>query len=127
MQEQTQHRGRRRPRYGPRRPKHNVPVNIAETETGFTAHVYCLGFAKEQVRITLTDRHIYISGTRTPGDPHPDFLLQEYPIKSFERWFELSEGVDRAGITARFTEGMLVIEAPKTPAAQQLEREVPID
>ena len=125
-QSQSRGRSRRRPQYGPRRPKHNVPVNIAETDRGFTAYVYCVGFAKENVHVTLTDRHIYISGTRTPSDANPDFLLQEYPIKSFERWFELSERVDRAAITAHFEEGVLVIEAPKTEAAQGMEREVPI-
>jgi HSP20 family protein len=118
---------RRRPQYGPRRPKHNVPVNIAETETGFRAHVFCVGFAKENVRIALTGNHIYISGTRTPEEDRPDFLLQEYPIKSFERWFELSERVDQSAITARFADGILVIDAPKTAAARGPEREVKID
>ena len=117
---------RRRPQYGPRRPKHNVPVNIAETETGFTAQVFCVGFPKEQVRVTVTNNHIYISGRRQPADDQPDFLLQEYPIKSFERWFELSDGVDQSAITARFEDGVLHIEAPKTEAARSPEREVPI-
>ena len=132
MQTQSQsqgHRGRgrhRRPQYGPRRPKHNVPVNIAETDTAFEAQVFCIGFAKENVSVMLTGDHIYISGTRTPADAHPDFLLQEYPIKSFERWFELSEKVDREGISATFEEGILVINAPKTRDARRPEREVPI-
>ncbi|MEM9931533.1 MAG: Hsp20/alpha crystallin family protein, partial [Bacteroidota bacterium] len=78
---------RRRPQYGPRRPKHNVPVNILETPTGFEARVFCVGFAKEDIKISVFNDMIYISGTRTPADEHPDFLLQEYPIKSFERWF----------------------------------------
>ncbi|CAH0999381.1 hypothetical protein LEM8419_00679 [Neolewinella maritima] len=134
MQEQTQSRGRggrrrnrRRPQYGPRRPKHNVPVNIAETDTDFVAQVFCVGFDKENVRVTLTGEHIYISGTRQPEDAHPDFLLQEYPIKSFERWFELSEKVDRTAVTASFEDGILIITAPKTREAQRPEREVPID
>ena len=122
-----QHQRRRRPQYGPRRPKHNVPVNIAETDTGFTAQIFCVGFPKEQVKITLTNNLIYISGHRQPADEHPDFLLQEYPIKSFERWFELSDKVDQAGITARFEDGVLIIEAPKTEAARSPEREVAID
>ncbi|THH40401.1 Hsp20/alpha crystallin family protein [Neolewinella litorea] len=118
---------RRRPQYGPRRPKHNVPVNIEETENGFEARVYCVTFAKEDVKIQLTDNLIYISGTRRPENDRPDFLLQEYPIKSFERWFELSEAVDQAAITARFEDGVLVITAPKIPEAQRPEREVVID
>ncbi|MBC6995775.1 Hsp20/alpha crystallin family protein [Lewinella lacunae] len=120
-------RGHRRPHYGPRRPKHNVPVNILYTDTGFEAHVFCVGFAKENIRINLTNDLIYISGTRKPEEEYPDFLLQEYPVKSFERWFELSEKVDQAGITAAFRDGILVITAPWLPTAQPPEREVKVE
>ena len=118
---------RNRPQYGPRRPKHNVPVNIEETSTGFEARVFCVGFPKERVKVQLTQNLIYISGTRQPADDRPDFLLQEYPIKSFERWFELSDKVDQEAITARFEEGVLVITAPKKLEAQGTEREVTVE
>lgn len=117
----------RRPQYGPRRPKHNVPVNILETPTGFEARVFCVGFARENVRITIVNDMLYISGTRAPAEEYPDFLLQEYPIKSFERWFELSDKVDQKAITARFEDGVLVIDAPKVAAATSPEREVEIE
>ena len=119
-------KGRRRPHYGPRRPRHNVPVNIEETAEKFIARVFCVGFAKEDVKIHLTDGMLYISGTMPPRETYPDFLLQEYPVKSFERWFELSESVDEAAITAEFEHGVLVIHAPKTSAAKRPEREVKI-
>ena len=121
------HHHHRRPQYGPRRPKHNIPVNIEETPTGFRAYVYCVGFDKENVRISLTNNLIYISGSRRPENDRPDFLLQEYPIKSFERWFELSEQVDQSAVTATFEGGILIIDAPKTQESQRPEREVPIE
>lgn len=121
-------RGRgRRPVYGPRRPKHNVPVNIIDYPDRFEARVFCVGFKKEDVRISLARNVIYISGKRTPAVEHPDFLLQEYPIKSFERWFELSEIVDQEQVSASFEEGILVVTAPKTEAERTPEREVPVD
>lgn len=112
---------------GRRRPKHNVPVNIEETGAGFIARVYCVGFSKENVKIHVLDNMIYISGSRQPTEEFPNWLLQEYPIKSFERWFELSEHVDQEAISATFEDGILVITAPKTTAAQTPEREVPIE
>lgn len=117
---------RRRPQYGPRRPKHNVPVNIEENATGFIARVFCVGFKKEHVKVHLVDGMIYISGTKPPQDHYPNFLLQEYPVKSFERWFELSDHVDHAAISADFEDGILVIHAPKKAEAQTPEREVKI-
>jgi len=70
---------------------------------------------------------LYISGTMPPREDYPNFLLQEYPVKSFERWFELSDSVDQSAVTASFEHGILVINAPKVPSAQQPEREVAID
>ncbi|PPK88596.1 HSP20 family protein [Neolewinella xylanilytica] len=127
-QQQGPGRGRKqhRPQYGPRRPKHNVPVNIEHTDGGFEARIFCVGFPKDRIQITLTNNVIYISGTRQPEHPEPDFMLQEYPVKSFERWFELSDQVDQQAISARFEEGILIIQAPVKPEARGPEREVPI-
>lgn len=121
------HRGGGRPQYGPRRPKHNVPVNIQETETGFEARVFCIGFAKEDVKINIVNDMLYISGSRKPVEEYPNFLLQEYPIKSFERWFQLSEKVDQEAVTAVFEDGVLVITAPKVAEAVRPEREITIE
>ena len=121
------HRGQGRPQYGPRRPKHNVPVNIKETESGFEASVFCVGFAKADVKINIIDDMLYISGSRKPVEEYPDFLLQEYPIKSFERWFQLSDKVDQKAVSATFKEGVLIITAPKVAEAVRPEREITIE
>src|SRR5687768_11281640 len=69
-----------------RRPKYNVPLNVVDNDTNFEVHVYALGFAKENIRISVQDDILYISGTRTIDENNPpNFSLQEYPVKSFER------------------------------------------
>lgn len=113
-------------RGGFRRPKHNIPVNIIENDTEFIAYVHAVTFPKESIRLVVAGDMLYISGTRSPADLHPNFILQEYPIKSFERVFELSETVDTSRITARHEDGVLIITAPKTAEAQRPEREIDI-
>lgn len=114
-------------RGGFRRPKHNIPVNIVENDTEFIAYVHAVTFPKENIRLVVAGDMLYISGTRTPADdPNPNFILQEYPIKSFERAFELSETVDTSRISARHQDGVLIITAPKTQEAQRPEREIDI-
>ncbi len=111
-----------------RRPKYNVPVNIAETETGFEVYVYALGFDKENIKISVVEGMLNISGTRTVDENAlPNFISQEYPIKSFERVVQLSEKVDTNGISARQENGVLIITLPKTAEAQQPAQEVKID
>lgn len=129
-----QHRRRRGPRQGRRghaagwrRPKHNVPVNIIEYDDRFEAHVYALGFAKENIRITVSNDVMYISGRREPAEEFPNFMLQEYPIKSFERSFELSEWADQTAISAKMVDGVTIISVHKTPDAKRPDVSVKVE
>ncbi len=111
-----------------RRPKYNVPVNIAETENTFEVYVYALGFDKENIKIAVTDGLLHISGTRTVDENNlPNFISQEYPIKSFERVVQLNEQVNTTSINAKQENGILIISLPKTAEAQKPAQEVKID
>ena len=48
-----------------RRPKYNVPINIDEKEDQFIVSVYATGFGKENIKLSVHDDTLYISGTRT--------------------------------------------------------------
>ena len=114
--------------FGFRRPKYNVPVNIAETENTFDVYVYALGFDKENIKVSITDGLLHISGTSTVDESNlPNFVSQEYPIKSFERMVQLNEQVDTTGINAKQENGVLIITLPKTADAQKPAQEVKID
>jgi HSP20 family protein len=124
------HHGFRRGPWGAgfRRPKYNVPVNIVDNPDSYEVHVYAVGFAKENIRISVADGMLYISGTREVDENNlPNFSLQEYPIKSFERVIGLNEQVDTANISAKQENGVLIITLPKTPEAQKPAQEVKID
>ena len=111
-----------------RRPKYNVPVNIAETENTFNVYVYALGFEKENIKISVTDGLLHISGTRTADENNlPNFVSQEFPVKSFERVVQLNEQVDVTGINAKQENGVLVITLPKTADAQKPAQQVKIN
>ena len=113
---------------GYKRPKYNVPVNIADTESAFEVYVYATGFAKDNIKISITDDVLYVTGTATPDENNlPNFLRQEYPIKSFERRIGLHESVDKAAISARHTDGVLIITLPKSKDAAAPSQEIKVD
>lgn len=117
------------PAFGPgfRRPKYNVPVNIEEKEQYFEVTVYATGFAKENIKLSVTEDVLYITGTRTIDEnATPHFTKQEFPVKSFERVIALNNQVDTAGISATQQNGVLVIMLPKTAAAQTPAQEITI-
>jgi HSP20 family protein len=110
-----------------RRPKYNVPLNIIENETSYEVHVYATGFEKENIKLSVVDDVLYISGTRTIDEINkPNFRRQEYPIKSFERVLSLRGQVNTKDITARQEEGVLKITLPKTPEAREPEQEIKV-
>lgn len=115
-------------KFGYRRPKYNVPLNIAQTESGYEVHVYALGFSKENIRISVADEVLYISGTREFDEASaPDFLFQEYPVRSFERTVYLNEKVDSSQISARHENGILVVTLPRKADAAAQAAEIQID
>lgn len=108
-----------------RRPKYNVPLNIVNKEQAFEVHVYAYGFAKENIKISVIDDALYISGTRELNENElPDFSHQEFPVKTFERALKLNGQVDITAITAKQEDGVLKITLPKTPEAQKPAQEI---
>ncbi|HZY35195.1 MAG TPA: Hsp20/alpha crystallin family protein [Mucilaginibacter sp.] len=111
-----------------RRPKYNLPINIADNETSYEVYVYALGYAKENIKISVQDDTLYISGTREVDEENlPNFSKQEYPIKSFERMLNLNGQVDTTAISAKQVDGVLVITLPKNPEAQKPSQEIPVN
>ena len=111
-----------------RRPKYNLPINIADNETDFKVYVYALGYAKENIKISVNDDVLYISGTRVVDEENlPNFSKQEYPIKSFERMLNLNGQVDIANISAKQEDGVLIVTLPKNPDAKKPSQEIPVN
>jgi HSP20 family protein len=57
----------------------------------------------------------------------PNFSLQEFPIKSFERALNLNGRVDTTNISAKQENGILIITLPKTVEAQKPAQEIKVD
>ena len=110
---------------GFRRPKYNVPLNITESDTAYEVAVFATGFAKENIKVTTVDDVLYISGSKEISDS-PNFTVQEFPIKNFERSLLLNGLVDTEQISAKVENGVLIVTLPKTPAAQKTETKVEV-
>lgn len=111
-----------------RRPKFNIPANIAEHETGYEIYLYALGYDKANIQVTVTDKVLYVTGTREPGENFkPNFIRQEFPIKSFEKVFHLNDGIATDQISARQEDGVLIISLPKKAEAQWREQQIEIE
>jgi HSP20 family protein len=55
-----------------------------------------------------------------------DFYLSERRFGSFQRSFQVPEGVDADKIVASFKDGVLTVTLPKSPEAQKKEKKIAI-
>ena len=55
-----------------------------------------------------------------------DYYLSERRFGSFQRSFQLPDGVDADKIEARFKNGVLTVTLPKSPEAQRKEKKIAI-
>lgn len=110
---------------GFRRPKYNVPLNIIESDSSYEVAVYATGFAKENITVNVVDDVLYISGSKEVAES-PNFTIQEFPIKNFERSLLLNGLVDIEQISAKVENGVLIVTLPKSPAAQKTETKVEV-
>jgi HSP20 family protein len=108
------------------RPKYNVPMNIIENTDAYEVHVYALGFQKENIKLSIAEDILYISGTRELQEEAPNFINQEFPIRSFERIVSLRGQVDASLISARQEDGILKITLPKNQAAKTPAQEIKV-
>lgn len=103
---------------GFRRPKYNVPINVIENESDYEVKVYATDFSKEEITVKVVDDLLYVSGKKEIDEENaPSFVLQEFPIKNFERILALNGKVDTENISARSENEVLIITLPKSVEA----------
>ena len=95
-------------------------ANISETEKEYLIKAELPEVKKEDVKITLTDGVINISGERKQEKEGKD--LNEIRIESFygtfSRSFSLPDNVDTTGIRAETKDGVLRVHVPKMEVAK---------
>ena len=120
-------------RYGNRqRPLFNrslqkAAVNIYKTENSFEMLVFAPGRIKEHFKIDVEGNELIISYTPPEGFPRPDWILREYSRGGFVRSFTLDKSIDVAGISAKYTDGVLQVSLPLLQGEQAVKKEVQIN
>lgn len=95
-------------------------ANISETDKEYLIKAELPEVKKEDVKITLQDGVITISGERKmeKEDKEANEIRVESFYGTFSRSFTLPSNVDAKGITAESKEGVLKVHIPKTEASK---------
>ncbi|WP_312750636.1 Hsp20/alpha crystallin family protein [Epilithonimonas hominis] len=99
-------------------------VNIKELDNCFEVEVAAPGLEKEDFMITLEGNLLTISSTKKneTEDRTGQYMRKEFSYQSFSRSFELAKDVvDEERIQAKYENGVLKLNIPKTEKARKQE------
>jgi len=104
-------------------------ANISETDAEYLIKAELPEVSKEDVKVTVDDGVITISGERRNDLEHKDEKLHriESLYGSFSRSFRLPDDADVGGIHAESKNGILKVRVPKQPAAHPRTVEVQVN
>ena len=104
-------------------------ANISETETDYLIKAELPEVSKEEVKVTVNEDVITISGERRKEAEHKDEKLHriESFYGNFSRSFRLPEDADIGAIHAESKNGVLKVRVPKKPAPRARTVEVQVN
>ena len=103
-------------------------LDVAEDEKGLRVSVELPGMSDKDVAVTVDDRMLTIRGEKKEEQEKKDknVFRRERAYGSFRRTIELPGDVDAAKIEAKFKDGVLTIDLPKTKEAQNQVKQIPV-
>jgi HSP20 family protein len=83
---------------------------------------------EKNIEVKVANGNLTIKGEKheEKEEKKRDYYLQERQFGSFERRFQLLEGVDTDKIEASFKKGVLTVTLPKKPEAQKPEKKIDV-
>ncbi|MGX8012361.1 Hsp20/alpha crystallin family protein [Mesorhizobium sp. ORM8.1] len=103
-------------------------MDLVEKVNGFEITAELPGIDEKNVEIKLVNRMLTIKGEKNEEkeEKEKDYYLSERRYGSFQRSFQLPEGVDPDKIDASFAKGVLTVKMPKTAEAQKAEKKITV-
>lgn len=104
-------------------------VDLVEREKDYEISAELPGMDEKNIDVKLSNGVLTIKGEKKEEkeEKKKDYYLSERRYGSFQRSFQLPEGIDEDKIQASFEKGVLTITLPKGVEAQKPEKKIAID
>lgn len=110
-----------------------APVNIKESDKGYSLEVVAPGFDKSDFKVNIDQNVLTVSAEKkeevkenAENSNTEKQVRREYSFRSFKRSFTLDEKIDAAGIEAKYNNGVLVLNLPKKEVVKATAQEINI-
>ena len=103
-------------------------VDIVEKDKAYEVTAELPGMDESNIDVKVANGILRISGEKNEvkEETKKDYYLSERHYGSFERCFQVPEGVDTGKIEASFRKGVLTVSLPKTQEAQAAEKKIAV-
>lgn len=105
-------------------------VNLSENDNSYTVDLVAPGYKKEDFRLKVNDDVLTISAEtkneRTEGGGGREYSRREYTCSSFTRSFRLPDNAKDDSISAKYDNGILQINIPKSEKEVRASKEIKI-
>ena len=106
-------------------------VNLSENENNYDVEVVAPGYKKEDFKLKVNDDILTISAEskneRAEGSDGREYSRREYTCSSFTRSFKLPDNAKDDAIAAKYHDGILEINIPKTEKDVKASKEINIE
>ncbi len=96
-------------------------VDMTESDKAYEVTAELPGMDEKDIEVKVVDGNLMIKGEKQQEkeEKQKDYYLHERRFGSFERRFQVPEGVDADKIEASFKKGVLTVTLPKKLEAQK--------
>lgn len=101
-------------------------ANIEEREDAYLLCIYAAGLEKTRFKLSVHDNILTVSYEADKSITEKKYIYQENNQVSFKRSFQLNGQVLTEQISAAYVDGVLAINLPKNPEAQQEGQEISV-
>lgn len=103
-------------------------VDVVESEKAYEITAELPGMDEKNIEVKVANGNLTIKGEKQEEkeEKKKDYYLHERHFGSFERNFEMPEGVDADKIEANFKKGVLTVTLPKKPEAQKPAKKIEV-
>lgn len=107
---------------------HYPPVNIRETADAYFVYLSAPGLQKADFKIKLDNKVLTISSERKEEalKENEKLVRNEFGIRNFKRSFTVDEKIESDNISARYENGIMILELPKREMAKDVSKEINI-
>lgn len=103
-------------------------VDIAETDKGYEITAELPGMDEKNIEVKFADGVLTIKGEKQEEkeEKKKDYYLSERSFGSFQRSFQVPDGVEADKIEATFKKGVLTVTLPKSAEAQKAAKKIDV-